>query len=505
MENYQSSWPGTTTMNAEDYAILIGISRYPELDQAASLDLAGPANDVEAVKARLLDPKAANLRRRTSASLRRSRQRRRRRARPPMSSMPRSARWTGSRSNREAGKGLRVGRRIYLFMSGHGFSPARQRGCLFSANATDRQGFNVHATGWLSWLQDSGYFREFVLWMDCCMNRMSFLQPRDPMMPLVNAMEPPRANFVAFAAQRPLKAVEISIEEDGGRAHGLFTWTLIEGLRGAAADANGRVTGRSLADWIRNAQAARISPKDFDDPRWPRSPSHPGGRRPDLRPRRRKPLTRCVSFPTGRPGRWRAFGADRRHASPGSSVTGAPEILALHPDLYLIDVEQASLRHGFEVVRPTEVTIDGQGPAVIDAPPGTVFQLEVDAGDPTAEIFVVDTQFSLADGNPARLSTALPFGLFKIKTRIGRAITQHIILLDRNGPPPQSAAVAQPAATVVPILGTAASHEYQAAGRHGAGRGPRARPGWQPRRDHGDGLRVCGRDARADWPARGMA
>ena len=77
--------------------------------------------------------------------------------------------------------------------------------------------------------------------------------------------EPPSANFVAFAAQRPLKAVEIPIAEDGGKTHGAFTWALIEGLRGAAADVNGSVTGRSLADWVRNAQASQNDPRDLAD------------------------------------------------------------------------------------------------------------------------------------------------------------------------------------------------------------------------------------------------
>src|SRR5262249_11016842 len=94
-----------------------------------------------------------------------------------------------AQKNRPAGKGLRVGRRLYRFMSGHGFSPGRQRGCLFTADAQERVTYNVHATGWLNWLQDAGYFREYVLWMDCCMNRLSFLQPRDPILPPVNASE----------------------------------------------------------------------------------------------------------------------------------------------------------------------------------------------------------------------------------------------------------------------------------------------------------------------------
>jgi hypothetical protein len=93
------------------------------------------------------------------------------------------------------------------------------------------------------------------------MNRQSFLMPRDPPLPPVMGADPPRASFVAFAAQRPLKAVEAP--NPGGRRAGPRTvHVLLEGLRGAAADANARVMGRSLADWIRNALAARMTDRD---------------------------------------------------------------------------------------------------------------------------------------------------------------------------------------------------------------------------------------------------
>jgi hypothetical protein len=58
-----------------------------------------------------------------------------------------------AQENRAAGRRQVVGRRLYLFMSGHGFSPSRQRACLFTADAQERLGYNVHATGWLAWLR----------------------------------------------------------------------------------------------------------------------------------------------------------------------------------------------------------------------------------------------------------------------------------------------------------------------------------------------------------------
>lgn len=457
-------------MGAEDHAILIGISRYPELGEGGqSADLQGPGNDVDAVRAWLLDPKGGGFPNdgnihviKSSAATSAAD------AHPTADELELALSTLDgvAQANKQAGRGMRVGRRLYLFMSGHGFSPARQRGCLFSANAKERMSFNVHATGWLNWLQDSGYFSEFVLWMDCCMNRMSFLQPRDPPLPPVNASTPPRANFVAFAAQRPLKALELPIPEDGGRIHGVFTWALLEGLRGAAADSNARVTGRSLADWIRNAQSARMPP-ELTDPDVAREPEviqedaalifARGIVKPSY------PVD--ISFPAAAVGSTaRLWSGSPPRIARQFPVTGVPENLRLLPGLYLIDVPGAGLRQGFEVLRPTDVLIEEQGAAVSDIAEGSLFQLDVDPDDPTAEIFVVDHQFQLADNGSARLSTDLPSGLFKIKTRIGRGVKQRVILLDRDRPPIDRASIVQPVATVVPIPATAATHEYHERG-----------------------------------------
>lgn len=459
-------------MSADNHAILIGINRYPELGEGGTpVDLRGPANDVDAIKAWLLDPKGGGFPDDTHIHVIKSGAATSAADAHPTADELELAFATVdkiARANKQAGRGQRVGRRIYLFMSGHGYSPTPQRGCLYAANAKERLAFNVHATGWLNWLQDSGYFREVVLWMDCCMNRVTFLQPRDPPLPLVNASEPPSANFVAFAAKRNLKAVEVPIAEDGGKMHGVFTWTLLEGLRGAAADANGRVTGRSLADWIRNAQVARMAPEDLKDPDVGQEPEVIR-EDPSLIFARgvAKPFHEVrVSFPPAAVGsEARLWGGAPPRVVKSFPVTGAPEVLSLQPGLYLIDVASAGLRQGFEVVKPAEILVDEPGPAVTEAPPGTVFQLEVDPGDPSAEIFVIDNRFELADSDSGRLSTPLPFGLFKIKTRIARATKQRVLLLDRDRPPVDRATIVQPVvATVVPILGTTASHEYHEAG-----------------------------------------
>ena len=463
-------------MNADDHAILIGINAYPELGEGgAAANLNGPGNDVDAIKAWLLDAHGggfasdANIHELRSAPATVAAN-----AHPTVDELDAllSSIDDIAIANRKAGKGQQVGRRLYLYMSGHGFSPGRQRACLFSANAKDRLGLNVHATGWLNWLQDSGYFREFVLWVDACMNRMSFLQPHDPPMQPVVVSNPPLANFVAFAAQRPLKAVEQPITEDAGKAHGVFTWTLLEGLRGAAADANGRVTGTSLANWLRNAQSARFTPQDRDDRDVAQEPEivQQDAGLIFARGVSAPAYAVALSFPAT------AAGATARlwSGSPPAAVqsfqpaAAAPTKLALRPGLYLVDVPSVGLRQGFEVVCPLSLSVQEAGPAVVEAVPGTMFNLDIDPGDPTAEIFVIDGRFALVDSNPARLSTPLPVGLFKIKTRIGNAVNQRVILLDHNRPSLAAETAPQLLATVVPMDRTAASHEYHGQGRRDA-------------------------------------
>ncbi|SDD44523.1 hypothetical protein SAMN05444679_110175 [Variovorax sp. CF079] len=460
-------------MNPNDYAILIGIDSYPELGEGNSpVDLRGPRNDVDAMKKWLLDPNGGGLPgvQNIFEPL----------AVPhvPGAAVPTAGQLDQlmsnidgvAQANKKARKGMQVGRRLYIYMSGHGFSPGRQRACLFTADAKERLGLNIHATGWLNWLQDAGYFREFVLWVDACMNRASFLQPHDPPLPLAAASNPPLANFVAFAAQRPLKAVEVPIAEDEDRTHGVFTWTLLEGLRGAAADVNGRVTGRSLADWVRNAQSARFVQRDRDDRDVAQEPEVVQEDSGLIFARGVTPPAYEVTLTFKAP----ATGANA-HLWSGSppvvsrtfTVDDGPKVLALKPGLYLMEVPDAGLRHGFEVVRPTKVAIVDAGVPVMQFDGSEVYRLDVDPGDPTAEIFVVDNRFSLVDYGPAHLSTPLPPGLFKVKIRIGNAITQRVVMLDRDHPL-TDLGQAQLLATVVPLPDTAASHEYHQAGRRRA-------------------------------------
>lgn len=451
-------------MNADDYAILIGINPYPTLGPGGTkADLGGPENDVDALKGWLIDPAGGGLPPNGSTVFEFKAGLNGTGGLGPTSDDLESVLGKLKGIAEKNPKGRFVGRRLYLFLSGHGFSPSQRKGCLFTPNATDEQGFNIHATGWLSWLQDSGLFTEYVLLMDCCMDRQSFLPERNPQIRPLASFDPPRAGFVAFAAQRPLKAVEQAIAADGGRTHGLFTWTVLEGLRGAAADRNGRVTGRSLADWVRNAMSARMTAKDQADPDVALEPEviQEDSKLVFVRQVARPVFGVEVSFPAPTVGAtahvW--SGAPPRIVH-SFTVSAAAAQLSLPPGLHLIEVPDAKLRQGFEVLEATKVVAEETGPPVKEAPPDALFDLDVDPGDPTAEIYVIDGQFELADSGRGSLATKLPFGLFKLKTRIGRAIKHSVVLLDTDRPALERARIAKQASTVVPIDNTAVSHEY---------------------------------------------
>jgi uncharacterized caspase-like protein len=461
-------------MHTDHYAILVGIERYPALGEGNSpLDLRGPRNDVALIKQWLLDPKGGAFQDDSTIFEVHEPQ-----DMPAGTAVPTAAQldalmarlFETAQANKAAQKGLQVGRRVYIYMSGHGFSPGRQRACLFTADAKEHLGQNVHATGWLSWLQDSGYFREFVLWVDACMNRASFLAPHDPPLPLAASFNPPLANFVAFAAQRPLKAVEAQTPEDG-KVHGVFTWTLVEGLRGAAADVNGRVTGRSLADWVRNGMAARFGPSEREDRDVAQEPEIIQEDAGLIFARGLAPPTYAVklSFPAAAHGQEARLWAGTPPRIAQAFVAGPASELRLKPGLYLLEVPASGLRQGLEVVRSTEVAITEQGPRVEQCQGSEVFPLVVEPRDAAAEIFVVDSRFSLVDRGVGQLSTPLPPGLFKIKVRIGNAVNQNVVLVDGQQAGPSAAAEAvQQLSTVVPLPGTAGTHEYHEAGRHAA-------------------------------------
>jgi uncharacterized caspase-like protein len=259
-------------MNPEDHAIIVGISRYPRFgkNEVAPKDLKGPDNDATSVYDWLTDPAGGGVPK-DHAKIIRSQDfpdpfpdvsv-----ADPQAEAIEREFNrlLDLAAKNRQEGKEERVGRRLYLYFSGHGYAPERGKGAIFSANATIIQTHHFPATAYATWLADAAYFDEVVLWMDCCMSRSISAHIRGT---YPSKVHPNRTGklFAAYAARWRKQAVEQRM--DDGKYHGVFTYTLLEGLRGEAADqTSGEITSESLKAYLIHAMPRVMKAELREDP-----------------------------------------------------------------------------------------------------------------------------------------------------------------------------------------------------------------------------------------------
>jgi len=155
--------------------------------------------------------------------------------------------------------GARVGRRLYIFLAGHGFSDPIEinSAALYGADADPSLARYVVATAYADFFRRNATFDEIALIMDCC-RTTSWLQNTTPPQ-LPNISNPGAAQtvryFYAFAAAWGQVSRETVI---GGEPRGIFTATLLEALRLAQPDEQGRVTGEIVRNYIHN-NVARIA------------------------------------------------------------------------------------------------------------------------------------------------------------------------------------------------------------------------------------------------------
>ncbi|MGR6964989.1 caspase family protein [Geodermatophilus sp. URMC 61] len=460
-----------------DFAVVVGVARYPALAaEGVATDLDGPNNDALAVRDWLIDPTGGRLQPENVRLVRSADfmpidpndpQ-------PARARIERELRWVEQQTADVAGN------RLYLYFSGHGFSPVLEEGALFTADATQIGPEYVYAHAWTRWFRKAQRFRETVLWMDSCMNYEQSIPVNEVLMRPKIGTGVPGPAFIALAAQTK-SALEQEMPD--GQVHGVFTWTLLQGLRGGAADERGRVTGQSLRSFLytvmpeylpdqaRTTTAVDLQPFIRADegmvfqrlaarPKYPVRlvlPADAVGE--ELRIWTGRPLTRVLS-----------------EVLPGAEWRG--ELLR---GLYVAEVPATGLRHGFQVsgAGAVEETVTRTGPPVTVPDASDLFSLDVEAGNPAAAVSVMDYRFERVFSETGQLhETELP-GVYKIRIQFGRDITaasDEVVLLDRDtvaGPPPDPR-LASPA----PIPGTAATHEFHvapfenAANRQGAFTGP---------------------------------
>jgi uncharacterized caspase-like protein len=462
--------------NPTDYAVVVGISKYPGLGPE-SPELDGPENDVNGIVEWLTSKTGGSVPPKNVMVIRSKDYPGTDKVMQAVDAMPnyfvieREFRLLQSRAetNSQAGLGRKVGRRLYIYVSGHGYSPDENHGCLYSADATSRDAANVFVSGWMRWFRDGFHFDEYVLWMDCCMDRQFIVMP--------GRVPPPQAGsgaagpaFIAFAAKRGQKAAECTIAADNNKVHGVFTWTLLEGLRGRAADPpnSKKVTAQALANYLRNVLKTHLPPALREVTNI--------ALLPDI-----IKVDPELVFTEG--GELRAASADTPvtliippkaigkpiSIQPGPALprTSTSERLnvELEPGVYVATLD--GLAAGFAVGGQSEVVLDFQ-PAPPQGPPNagqctiTIFVgTPGEQADPTAEIVLVDSKFRKVGSSFGFLFLNSPPGVYKVQVKAARSMTEQIVNvageLNLNFAPPA-------AVTAAPLSDSSRTHEYHEEG-----------------------------------------
>jgi hypothetical protein len=187
--------------------------------------------------------------------------------------------------NGENDNGRVVGRRLYLFFSGHGFAPSHRDDltAMLTADASVKQDKLPHIV--CSYMADffwrARYFEEILLFVDCCRSIMECSQ-------LYMPYEEERGReywnvrrFYGYGARVAKESREWKMAD--GQVHGVFTRTLIDALKGAAYDPKDptKITAESLRDQLYNALKANMAPGDRDRLDLPKEPEIDYEQKPD--------------------------------------------------------------------------------------------------------------------------------------------------------------------------------------------------------------------------------
>jgi hypothetical protein len=158
----------------------------------------------------------------------------------------------------------RVGRRLYLYLSGHGFGQDLYTAALLMANATQRRTrYHIPGRQWADYFYTLGLFDEVLLFMDCCRERYATATLNGPGTNPAAVAAGTRRRFYGFGAKHGRLAVERVID---GRMRGVFTTTLLRALGGGASEEDGRITGESLEGYLYENMKELLSPADRDNP-----------------------------------------------------------------------------------------------------------------------------------------------------------------------------------------------------------------------------------------------
>jgi Caspase domain len=163
-----------------------------------------------------------------------------------------------------------AGRRLYVYVSGHGLLNRPDQAVVIAADASYDRVFSVDVTSWHEWFFAASQFEECVLWVDACATRAPTVVPGLCNVRPKSRQYPRRMprRFEAYAAGFNLRAVENKMSD--GKWHGVFTYALLQALAGAVA---GQATSEAIANYLRNEMDSYMREEQKNDPGVAREPA----------------------------------------------------------------------------------------------------------------------------------------------------------------------------------------------------------------------------------------
>ncbi|HST58818.1 MAG TPA: caspase family protein [Longimicrobium sp.] len=225
-------------MADQDHAVVVAITRYPDFG-----DLKGPENDAGNFERWLTDPAggavpAAQVHRVTTS-----------RFPEPWAGAPQPSLGDINRAfdplvRTAFNEHRKLGRRLYIFLAGHGFASGASEAALFAADASRwTLGSYVQGRLYADWFRGTGLLDEVVLLMDCCRSLFPAAPAQLPPWKPLN-LGPPARRVYGFASAYGQLAREA---DQAGQVQGLFTRAVLECLTTSGPrDRLGRITGETL-------------------------------------------------------------------------------------------------------------------------------------------------------------------------------------------------------------------------------------------------------------------
>ncbi|HVG07768.1 MAG TPA: caspase family protein [Thermoanaerobaculia bacterium] len=242
--------------NPEDFAIVIGINHYPQIQpmlQAAEDDALRFADWLADPDGGGLDPSNIHLltgKKFTEDNLRGG----------PLRFQPHKFTVDDELQAMHVDQKKRIGRRLYFYFSGHGAGVGPNDVAMLLANAAEERMETCHIglTGYRDWFHDAAPFDELIFILDCCRNRANMAQTLRPVFPHFLDEQrfrkvKPLTMLATLDGDEAFEGVEAAVSAAAAaRRRGLLTQALMEGLEHKqAADSTGAITAVSLAAWLK--------------------------------------------------------------------------------------------------------------------------------------------------------------------------------------------------------------------------------------------------------------